>query len=224
MIKLQDFARECGVTDRAIQKHLKTYAAELDGLFQRKGPNGTWLTDEACEILRSKMKQLPPAVVDGETVRENDELKQRVRELEARLSEKEKLVEMAQRRADTLQEKVGQVYALEEGKKALEGRLEASEAAQKALEVSRDEFKAQAEKSALEASEAAQREIEAREDYRQAAEALEKMRDEAAMRLQQAEAAEEREQKVRDELAAERARFESMSLWQFLKAKRKAGK
>ena len=62
MIKLQDFAKQQGVTDRAIQKHLKTYADELEGLFQRKGPNGTWLTDEACEILRSKMKQSPATV------------------------------------------------------------------------------------------------------------------------------------------------------------------
>ena len=66
MIKLQDFARECGVTDRAIQKHLKTYAEELEGLFQRKGPNGTWLTDEACEILRSKMRQQPLAVFEAD--------------------------------------------------------------------------------------------------------------------------------------------------------------
>lgn len=59
MIKLQDFAKQQGVTDRAIQKHLKTYATELEGLFERKGPNGTWLSEEACEILRSKMKQQP---------------------------------------------------------------------------------------------------------------------------------------------------------------------
>ena len=64
MIKLQDFAKQQGVTDRAIQKHLKTYAEELEGLYERKGPNGTWLTDEACEILRSKMKQAPPAIFE----------------------------------------------------------------------------------------------------------------------------------------------------------------
>ena len=117
MIKLQDFARECGVTDRQIQRLLKKYEEDLTGLYERKGPNGTWLTDEACELLRSKMRQLPPAVIDAETFRENDELKKRIRELETRLSEKEMLVEMAQRRADALQEKVGKVYLLEEDKK-----------------------------------------------------------------------------------------------------------
>lgn len=85
MIKLQDFARECGVTDRAIQKHLKTYAEELEGLYQRKGPNGTWLTDEACEILRSKMKQQPIVVGDGEIYRKNEELRQKVEVLQEKL-------------------------------------------------------------------------------------------------------------------------------------------
>lgn len=75
MIKLQDFAKQQGVTDRAIQKHLKTYADELEGLYQRKGPNGTWLTDEACEILRGKMKQPPAPVIFEEDPR--------VKELEA---------------------------------------------------------------------------------------------------------------------------------------------
>ena len=157
MIKLQDFARECGVTDRAIQKHLKTYAAELEGLYQRKGPNGTWLTDEACEILRSKMKQLPPAVIDGETLRDNEDLKKRVRELEARLSEKEMLVEMAQRRADALLEKVGHVYALEEGKKSAEEsvkRLEGAVADAKTEIATLTEEKA---KEAARAAEAAKR-------------------------------------------------------------------
>lgn len=89
MIKLQDFARQMGVTDRAIQKHLKKYAAELDGLYQRKGPNGTWLTEEACEILRNKMRQQPMVVGDAEAIREKAELEAEVdrlrRELEAAL-------------------------------------------------------------------------------------------------------------------------------------------
>lgn len=32
MIKLQDFAKECGVTDRAIQKHLKNHESQLERL------------------------------------------------------------------------------------------------------------------------------------------------------------------------------------------------
>lgn len=64
MIKLQEFARLQGVTDRQVQRLLKKYAAELEGLYERKGVNGTWLSDEACEILRSKMKQAPLVVSD----------------------------------------------------------------------------------------------------------------------------------------------------------------
>lgn len=64
MIKLQDFATAQHVTDRQIQRLLKKYEKELEGLFQRKGPNGTWLTDEACEILRSKMRQAPATVLE----------------------------------------------------------------------------------------------------------------------------------------------------------------
>lgn len=65
MIKLQDFAAMQGVTDRQINRLLQKYASELEGLFERRGHNGTWLTDEACEILRSKMKQQPVVVSEG---------------------------------------------------------------------------------------------------------------------------------------------------------------
>lgn len=75
VIKLQDFAKECGVTDRAIQKHLVKYADELNGLYERKGPNGTWLSDAACDVLRSKMKQQPIVVSDGSLARQAEELK-----------------------------------------------------------------------------------------------------------------------------------------------------
>lgn len=149
MIKLQDFARESGVTDRQIQRLLKKYEDQLTGLFERKGSNGTWLTDDACEILRRKMKQLPPAVIDGQTFRENDELKKRIRELEERLTQKEMLVEMAQRRADELQEKAGKVYLLEESKKLLEAKIEAAEEA-------KVEYKEQATQATQEAAAATQ--------------------------------------------------------------------
>lgn len=87
MIKLQDFARQQGVTDRAVQKHLNTYAEELEGLYERKGPNGTWLTDEACEILRSKMKQQPI------TIMETSEVEQ---ELRRKLEDKQTKIELLQ--------------------------------------------------------------------------------------------------------------------------------
>lgn len=64
MLKLQDFSKQQGVSDRQVQRLLKKYEKELEGLFERKGPNGTWLSDEACEILRGKMKTQPVAVYE----------------------------------------------------------------------------------------------------------------------------------------------------------------
>ena len=129
MIKLQDFARERGVTDRAIQKHLKTYAKELEGLYERKGPNGTWLSEEACEILRSKMKTPPPPVLFDEDPRVKG-LQERVRELEEMLSEKDKMLTLSQKATQEAQntvnlmlDEVKKVKALEDGNKALENEI-----------------------------------------------------------------------------------------------------
>ena len=114
MIHLHDFATQQGVTDRAIQKHLKTYAAELEGLYERKGPNGTWLTDEAVEFLRSKMKQAPIVVGDSQIYQEKaeveaenkallQELKEAYKEI-AELRPAQALLEAAQRETLLLEE------------------------------------------------------------------------------------------------------------------------
>lgn len=126
MIKLQDFARQCGVTDRAIQKHLKTYAAELDGLYQRKGPNGTWLSDEACEILRSKIKRQPMVILDAEQNEKLQNLENENKKLLQELAEARRLIVEKQ---DALLEA-----------KAVQARLEASEARQEALQADLDKF------------------------------------------------------------------------------------
>lgn len=101
MIKLQDFAREQGVTDRAIQKHLRKYAAEFEGLYERKGPNGTWLTEEACEILRGKMKQQPIVLGDAQMARENADLEKKLDLAEEQLkAARERITELADWKAD----------------------------------------------------------------------------------------------------------------------------
>lgn len=130
VIKLQDFARDQGVTDRAIQKHLKKYEAELAGLFERKGPNGTWLTEEACEFLRGKMVTPPPPVIYSEDPRV-ERLEGRVAELEAKLEKKEAMltvaqeqVQEAQRNVNALQAKVDERRALEAANRSLERDVE----------------------------------------------------------------------------------------------------
>lgn len=160
MIKLQDFARECGVTDRAIQKHLVKYADELDGLYQRKGPNGTWLTEEACEILRSKMKQQPLVLGDAQTKADFEEVKKKYEQLlerHAALSERHALLsdwkaEKAQQIADA-ENTQRLLVASEEEKKQLEAKIEEIGAENAAL----SDEKAKAEEKTQEASEAAQR-------------------------------------------------------------------
>ena len=100
MIKLQDFARQNGVTDRAIQKHLKKYESELEGLFERRGSNGTWLSDEACLFLQGKMKTNPVVVIDNENQEELERLRKRVQELEERMERKDILIEKLQERVE----------------------------------------------------------------------------------------------------------------------------
>lgn len=81
MTKLQDFAAQQNVTERQIYRLLQKYADELQGLYERRGQNGTWLTDEACEILHSKMRQQPVVVSDGSLARQAEELKAKNLEL-----------------------------------------------------------------------------------------------------------------------------------------------
>lgn len=81
MIKLQDFAHECGITDRQVQRLLKKNEEALKGHFERKGSKGTWLDEEACELLRSKMKTNPVVLSDGAEYREKLRLQQENDEL-----------------------------------------------------------------------------------------------------------------------------------------------
>ncbi len=92
MIKLSDFARQQGVTDRQVQRLINKYATELEGHFERRGQNGTWLSDSACELLRSKMKSKPVAVfeVDPRVIElqaENNKLHEKLSEVYEKLTE-----------------------------------------------------------------------------------------------------------------------------------------
>lgn len=160
MIKLQDFARDCGVTDRAIQKHLKTYATELEGLFERKGPNGTWLSDEACKILKSKMKQQPLVVFDEDP--RIGEMEKKIRKLEDRLERKELYIEVLEEGSRQKQERLnlleGNQLLLEEQNAQIEDlkaqnavlSVEKGDAIQKASDAEKKAQEANMKASALE--------------------------------------------------------------------------
>lgn len=89
MIKLSDFARAQGVTNRAVQLALKRHEADLEGHFERKGQNGTWLDDYAEEYLRSRMLQKPVVVYDSSMsplLEENQRLRAEKEDLQKALS------------------------------------------------------------------------------------------------------------------------------------------
>lgn len=116
MIKLQDFATECNITDRQVQRLIKKYEAEIEGHFERKGANGTWLDDEACKILRSKMKVKEIVVADQNV----SELQAQINELQERIERKDIIIEKLQERElqkDTRIEELEQIQLQIEGKK-----------------------------------------------------------------------------------------------------------
>lgn len=106
MIKLQEFARQQGVTDRAIQKHLKKYENELEGKFERRGPNGTWLSDEACDFLKGKMKAQSMEIYDSSKDEEIERLKARIVHLEEYAEGKEKYIVALEASAMLKQERI----------------------------------------------------------------------------------------------------------------------
>lgn len=162
MIKLQDFARQQGVTDRAIQKHLSKYADELEGLFQRKGPNGTWLTDEACEILRSKMKQAPATIFEpdprvGQLQHELDEAKAAAKELWEQTKQKDNSIALLIEQNNSLRLQAESVARLEADNEVARQKAAAAEEEKKILEQSVVEIEAQNAVLSAEKAEAEER-------------------------------------------------------------------
>lgn len=116
MIKLQDFARQQGVTDRAIQKHLKKHEKELEGHFVRRGPNGTWLDEKAQEYIKNLMIPKPLGeVVDDKLLLEIEELKESLKQkeqyiiaLEAGAIQKQELINELEKKQLLIEEKTVQ--------------------------------------------------------------------------------------------------------------------
>lgn len=112
-VKLQDFAREKGVTDRAIQKHIQNHAEELAGHFERLGPNGTWLDEYAQEFISGLMYQTPTVIMDAQLAREHEDLQERY------LATTEQLA-VANKELTVLEAVKGRLVAAETAKSVLE--------------------------------------------------------------------------------------------------------
>lgn len=166
-MKLQDFATECGVTDRAIQKHIQKHEEALQGHFERRGPNGTWLDDFAQEYIRNLMVRPAPTVIsDARLVQENRELQETVASQAAIIEDKDRLI-------SRLLEENARLHASV-------GRLEGSEATHKLLTESAQAQAERAHQEAKEAREKHEKEV-ARANALEVALARQEAREEALM-------------------------------------------
>jgi len=153
MIKLQDFAKQYGVTDRAIQKHLKKHEKELEGHFDKRGPNGTWLDEYACDFIRGLMKQ-QPMVISEEDPRVGI-LEAEKKELEAQLREANTAFQKYVSETTSLLVKASQQIELAEKSEVYKKKndeLEAQNGVLRADNDKKDELLAEAEKTAQELS------------------------------------------------------------------------
>lgn len=132
MIKLNDFARAQGVTDRQVQRLIKKYEKDLQEQFERRGQDGTWLSAEACDFLRGKMRSAPVQVYDDAKDKKIEELEAELRETKTLMHQKEMMITKAQ---ETVDQKSNQLEDLRKEMRLIEDRQkEQIDAAVKAAE------------------------------------------------------------------------------------------
>ena len=151
-IKIGDFARECGVSDRAIYKHLQKHEAELSGHLDKQGNNGTWLDEYAQNFVRGLMLRQPVTIIqDNEEYRllreENIELRQQLT----------KATDQILKFQDILST---QATEIAEGR-AAQKLLEAAESRQSDLKAELDRYRLDIDEAQEEANKAAQEALEA---------------------------------------------------------------
>jgi transcriptional regulator of acetoin/glycerol metabolism len=88
-IRVTELARQLGVSDRTIYKHLQRVEQDLEGHIQRHGVKGTWLDDTAQAAIKSRVvPALPPVVVsDSALASENEQLKAELINLQRKVIE-----------------------------------------------------------------------------------------------------------------------------------------
>lgn len=87
MIKLNDFAQEKGVSRQAIYKHLNKHKDILQEHIEKRGKNGTWLDDYACDFISNLMITNPVILGESKQQEEIEKLKQENNELKNKLIE-----------------------------------------------------------------------------------------------------------------------------------------
>lgn len=148
-VKVSDFARDTGVTARAIQRHIQNLGQSLEGHIERRGPhNAIWLDEVAQDLVRSRMDTAPPPIVsDSSLLDENAALRNALLKLQNQHIE--------------LQQRMIEVSALAAEAAASRKMLAAAEKKendlQKELDAARDEAAAAANMASMEAAAAATR-------------------------------------------------------------------
>lgn len=153
LIKIGDFARECGVSDRAIYKHLQKHETELAGHLDKQGNNGTWLDEYAQNFVRGLMLRQPVTVIqDNEEFRmlreENMELRQQLQQSTTQILKLQDIL-------------TAQATELADGRTA-QKLLEAAESRQSDLKAELDRYRLDIDEAEESANRAAQEAQEAR--------------------------------------------------------------
>ena len=109
MIKLNEFASQQGVSVRAVQKLVKNHEEALAGLIDRRGQQGTWLSEEACDYLRERMIKRPDVVYDASKDQEIERLKKLLAEKEGIIQRKEEYIALMEAAAIKKQDRINEL-------------------------------------------------------------------------------------------------------------------
>lgn len=187
VISLKDYAVQKNISYEAVRQQVVRYKDELAGHLIRDGRQ-QFLDEEAVAFLDAKRQKNPVAIIQMDKDEQIEDLRMEREQLLHKIAEQaNRISELAQWKADNAMLIVGAeqnrlaLEAAEKDKKILEGFIQDA----------KEEIRVLGEEKAQEvarAAEASCRAEQAESERKQAAEALEKMRDEANMRIQQAEA------------------------------------
>ena len=156
LIRVREFAQNCGCTPQNIYGHLKTYAAELEGhTVQGKGRQGVLLDGYAQDFLRSVM--YPKEIADNALMDEINKLRAQLLQMGVENTRLSSLLATTEGERDRAMLEAG------EHQKALMAAQDAEEARKVELQQAHEEAAAaqHSAKKAQEEAEAAQKALEA---------------------------------------------------------------
>lgn len=220
MITLKDYAKQHNVTYEAIRSQVNRYREQLGDHIIQEGRQ-QFLDDYAVAFLDDRRQKNPVVVYQQEKDEQIEQLEKENKILLAKLATRnEQVLDLMQYKLTSEEQK----RALEDAKTAQERRerelderegqmtQEISEAVQRASEGVRKAVEEEKDREIAQVRQKAAAELTAAND------ALEQMREEAFQRLQEAEAAEERELQAQKEAEQLRAELEDRQAhpWKYL--------